>query len=225
MSRIVESDTPPPPALSFLKDSGAQLVVMPTGTYVFREHEGCGRVGFVKSGMVRVFKDHAPSGRSITLYRLGPGDACTLSMSCALYNPIHQASAIVEADAEVYTLSVEQFHHLLDKNREARDFVFASFASRLADTMLLIEETVFQHMDERLAAILIEHGIRNRTNSIVITHDQLADEVGSAREVVSRLLRDFSNQGLVQLSRRKIVILDRQGLTKVINHSRPSTHA
>lgn len=214
----------PPPPLGFLVGTNAQLIHMPVGAFVFRENEGCGRVGFVKSGSIRVFKDHL-SGRAITLYRLGAGDACALSMSCALYNPIHQASAIVEEDAMVYTLSVEEFHHLLDKNREARDFVFTSFASRLSDTMLLIEEVVFQRMEERLAAIILEHGIRHKTDVITITHEQLADEIGTVREVVTRILHDFANRGFVQLSRGKLSILDRRGLAKAITHPNTTTHA
>ncbi|MCO6466461.1 MAG: Crp/Fnr family transcriptional regulator [Bradyrhizobiaceae bacterium] len=209
---------------SFLKGTNAQLVYMPAGTWVFREHEGCGRVGFVRSGSIRVFKEH-PSGRSITIYRLGKGDACTLSMSCALHSPIHQASAIVEEDAEVYTLGLEEFQHLLDKNREARDFVLESFAARLTDTMLLVEEVVFQKMDERLAAVLLEHGMRLQTSDIAITHEQLAEETGTAREVVTRLLHDFSQRGFVALSRGNVKITDRKALARACSQHHPSAHA
>lgn len=213
-----------PQEFSFLKGTNARLVHMPSGTWVFRENDGCGRVGFVKSGSIRVFKDHA-SGRSITLYRLGSGDACALAMSCALHNPIHQASAIVEKDAEVYTLSIEEFQHLLDKSPSAREFVFESFAARLTDTMLLVEEVVFQKMDERLAAVVLEHGIRHRSDDIAITHEQLAEETGTAREVVTRLLHDFSERGFVALSRGHVKILDRRGLARACNHSPLSAHA
>jgi CRP/FNR family transcriptional regulator len=186
---------------------------MPVGTWVFRENEGCGRVGFVLQGSVRVFKDH-PSGKSITLNRLGPGDACALAIACALRNPIHQASAIVEEDAQMVTLGLEAFHSLLDRSREAREYVYESFAERLTDTMMLVEEVVFQRMDERLAAIIIEHGVRLRTDTIAVTHEQLAEEAGTAREVVTRLLHDFNQRGYVKLSRGHVQITDRHGLSR-----------
>ncbi len=203
-----------PEELAFVRSANPELVLMPVGTFVFREHEGCGRVGFVVSGTIRVYKEHS-TGRSITLYRLGPGDACALAMSCALNNPIHQASAIVEEEARVLTVSIEAFQHLVDKSREAREYLYASFATRLTDAMMLIEEIAFHRMDERLAAILLEYGARHHSDVIVITHEQLAEEAGTAREVVTRLLHDFNQRGYVKLSRGHIQIIDRKGLARI----------
>jgi CRP-like cAMP-binding protein len=143
----------------FLANTPYTEMTLSKGAWMFREHEGCGRIGFVIGGSVKIFKEHS-SGRSITLYRLGPGDSCILSMSCAMANPIHQASAVVEEDCRVLTVTTDQFRSLMERSSEARDYVFGLFASRLTDVLLLLEEVVFRRMDERLASILLEHAVR-----------------------------------------------------------------
>lgn len=203
-----------PEAFHFLEGMSYSALQLPAGSYVFREHEGCGRIGFVVDGSIKVFKEHS-SGRSITLYRLGAGDSCILSMSCAMSNPIHQASAIVEEATTVLTVTTADFHRLMETSTEARSYVFGLFAERLTDVLLLLEEVVFQRMDERLAAILLEGSARHHTNTIEITHEQLAEEAGTAREVVTRLLKEFAVQGWISLSRGKITVLDRGGLGSV----------
>lgn len=184
------------------------------GAWVFREHEGCGRIGFVLEGSIKVFKEHT-SGRSITLYRLGSGDSCILSMSCAMANPIHQASAIVEDDCRILTVTTDDFRKLMDRSAAARDYVFGLFASRLTDVLLLLEEVVFRRMDERLASILLEHAVRLGTNELHTTHEVLAEEAGTAREVVTRVLREFVASDLVHVRRGVITILDRKGLARI----------
>jgi len=203
-----------PADLSFLEDTPHTVQLMDKGSYVFRENEGCGRIGFVVDGSIKVFKDHS-SGRAITLYRLGPGDSCILSMSCAMSNPIHQASAIVEEDARVVTVTTDEFRKLMERSHDARDYVFGLFATRLTDVLMLLEEVVFQRMDERLAAILIENAARHQSDIVNATHEQLAEEAGTAREVVTRVLREFSANGWVEVGRGKVKILDRKGLSAV----------
>lgn len=198
----------------FLRDVASTELRLSKGAWVFREHEGCGRIGFVLEGSIKVFKEHS-SGRSITLYRLGPGDSCILSMSCALSNPIHQASAIVEEDCTILTVTTDDFRNLMDRSAEARDYVFGLFASRLTDVLLLLEEVVFRRMDERLASILLEHAMRKGSDEIHTTHEQLAEEAGTAREVVTRVLREFVSQDLVKLGRGQITILDRRALARI----------
>lgn len=203
-----------PDTFAFLKDTPYTVITMPKDSYVFREHEGCGRIGFVMDGSIKVFKEHS-SGRSITLYRLGSGDSCILSMSCAMSNPIHQASAIVEEEAQVITVTTADFHTLMERSASAREYVFGLFAERLTDVLLLLEEVVFQRMDERLAAILLENAARHQNNTVMATHEELAEEAGTAREVVTRVLKEFSTQGWVEVGRGKVTILDRKGLSHV----------
>lgn len=203
-----------PQALDFLQGTPFTTQLMTEGSYVFRENEGCGRIGFVISGSIRVFKEHQ-SGRAITLYRLEAGDSCILSMSCAMSNPIHQASAIVEEEATVITVTTDNFHRLMDGSHEARSYVFGLFATRLTDVLMLLEEVVFQRMDERLASILLENSARHNSAVVVATHEQLAEEAGTAREVVTRVLREFTSSGWVEVGRGKVTILDRGGLSSV----------
>lgn len=203
-----------PEIFAFLKDTPYTVITMEPGSFVFREHEGCGRIGFVFDGSIKVFKEH-PNGRSITLYRLGEGDSCILSMSCALSNPIHQASAVVEERTTVLTVTTDDFRRLMDRSAVARDYVFGLFASRLTDVLLLLEEVVFQRMDERLAAILLEAAARSGSDTVHATHEQLAEEAGTAREVVTRVLRDFAAKGWVEIGRGQTTILDRKGLSHV----------
>ena len=213
MSDIIELETLPE-ELSFLSDTPHTVQVMEAGSYVFRENEGCGRIGFVIEGSIRVFKDH-PSGRAITLYRLGAGDSCILSMSCAMSNPIHQASAMVDETATVVTVTTDEFRKLMERSNEAREYVFGLFATRLTDVLMLLEEVVFQRMDERLAAILIENAARHSSDTVHATHEQLAEEAGTAREVVTRVLREFVTNGWVEVGRGKVKILDRKGLSSI----------
>lgn len=142
-------------ALPFLRSAPYTVHSLPAGTPVFTEGVDCGKIGFVQRGIVRVFK-MSETGREITLYRIEAGESCILSMSCALSNPIHQASAVVEEDAELLTLTTHDFQHLVEKSHEARNYLFSQFATRLTDVMLLVEEIVFKRMDERLAALLAD---------------------------------------------------------------------
>lgn len=211
VSLMEQPDITLPDVFAFLPPDQVHRMDLPVGTFVFRENEGCGRIGFVLSGSIRVYKEH-DAGKSITLYRLGAGDTCILSMSCALSNPIHQASAIVEEDATVLTISAGGFRNLMNTSNDARDYVFSMFASRLTDVMILIEEIVFRRMDERLAGILIDHAARHHSPIINATHEKLAEEAGTAREVVTRILRDFVARGWVELHRGSVTITDRKGL-------------
>jgi CRP/FNR family transcriptional regulator len=201
-----------PEEFFFLRDVDHSVISMKKGEKVFTEGEGCGRLGFIISGIIKVFKD-SPSGRSMTLYRIGRGESCMLSMSCALSNPIHQASAMVEEDAWVITLRPDIFRALMNNSEDARNYVFTQFALRMTDNMMLIEEVVFKRMDQRLADLLIERS-QSRNAIIKMTHEELATELGTAREVISRLLKELELSGLVKLQRGSIEVLDVKGLSK-----------
>jgi CRP/FNR family transcriptional regulator len=202
-----------PEQFHFLHQATVHTLFMPRGSAVFTEGQGCGRLGFVFSGQIRVFKN-SETGREMTLYRIGAGESCILSMSCALSYPIHQASAIVEEDAWVLTLTPQDFHNLMNTSAEARDYVFNQFADRLTNTLMLIEEIVFRRMDTRLAQYIVKHSAPPAKPDIQCTHEGLATELGTAREVISRLLKEFEQQELVELSRGNIKVLNRKGLQK-----------
>ncbi len=186
----------------------ARLVQAPAGTTVFDERQACQGFPFVIAGSIRVVKA-APNGRELPLYRVTPGETCIISSACLLGQAPYNARGVTEADTTLLVVPTEDFQALLGEPA-FRDFVFQLFSERIADLMQLIEEVAFRKLDQRLAALLLGKGQRLHT-----THQQLADELGSVREIVSRLLKGLAEQGLVALSREQVEILDPAGLRRL----------
>ena len=186
----------------------AHWMRVPAGAMLFDDRQACEGFPFVVDGTVRVSKC-APSGRELPLYRVGPGETCIISSSCLLGHEDYNARGITEADTLLMLLPKAVFEELMGE-RPFRDFVFHLFAERIADLMQLIEEVAFRKLDQRLAALLLGKG-----RLLHITHQQLADELGSVREIVSRLLKSFADQGLVRLGREQVEILDPAGLRRL----------
>ncbi len=186
----------------------AQLLKLPAGTTVFDERQACQGFPFVLAGGIRVVKA-APNGRELPLYRVTPGETCIISSACLLGQTPYNARGVTEAETTLLVLPIADFQALLGEPA-FRDFIFQLFSERIADLMQLIEEVAFRKLDQRLAALLLGKGQRLHT-----THQQLADELGSVREIVSRLLKGFAEQGLVALSREQVEILDPAGLRRM----------
>ena len=193
----------------------AQWVKVPAGTLLFDDRQACEGFPFVMNGTIRVIKA-APNGRELPLYRVSPGETCVISSSCLLGHEDYNARGVTETDTELMMLPKPVFDELLAEPA-FRSFVFHLFADRIADLMQLIEEVAFHKLDQRLAAQLLGKGRILHT-----THQQLADELGSVREIVSRLLKGFAAQGLVRLSREQIEILDPSGL-RALSAGQPAT--
>jgi CRP/FNR family transcriptional regulator len=191
----------------------ARLARVPAGRLVFDDHQACEGFPFVVEGSVRVLKC-APNGRELPLYRVTPGETCIISSSCLLGHEDYNARGIAETDTVLMLLPKPVFDELLAEP-VFRGFVFHLFAERIADLMQLIEAVAFHRLDQRLAALLLGKG-----RLVHMTHQQLADELGSVREFVSRLLKGFAAQGLVRLSREQIEILDAAGLRRVASEGR-----
>ncbi len=188
--------------------SRAQLLKLPAGTTVFDERQACQGFPFVLSGSIRVVKA-APNGRELPLYRVTQGETCIISSACLLGQAPYNARGVTETETTLLVLPIADFQALLGE-AAFRDFVFQLFSERIADLMQLIEEVAFRKLDQRLAALLLGKGQRLHT-----THQHLADELGSVREIVSRLLKGFAEQGLVALSREQVEILDPAGLRRM----------
>lgn len=184
-------------------------VTLPPGTAVFHAGETCRNYLFVLEGTVRVEKI-AENGREIVLYRVGRGETCLLTTSCLLAKEHYPAEGVTETEVLAVALPEDLFHAAIAISPEFRAFVFASFSARMTDLISLVEAITFGHGDVRLARWLLESG--SPPGEIVATHQQLAAELGTAREVVSRFLKEFERQGLVQLARGRIVITNRPGL-------------
>ncbi|MCG6932776.1 MAG: Crp/Fnr family transcriptional regulator [Gallionella sp.] len=182
--------------------AAASAVSIPAGTVIFDEEQTCNGFPMLLSGNIRVVKS-APNGRELQLYRVMPGESCILTSSCLLGNTRYHARGIAEQPLEMVLLPAAAFHALLEKQEAFRGHVFHLFSDRLTDLMQLVSSVAFQKLDQRLATLLV-----NKPNPVHATHQALADELGSAREIVSRLLKVFAEQGWVRLGREQIEIVD-----------------
>ncbi len=197
----------PPDCLERLRNDSA-LLHIPAGTHLFDEHASCSAFPIVLEGVIRISK-LGHDGREITLYRVTPGESCVLTSGCLLSGVPYNAAGIAETDVTLIGISQSLFDMLLLKHEPFRRHVFGLFAERLADLTLLVEEVAFRRLDQRLAALLLARGPKLRT-----THQALADELGSVREIVTRLLGQFSSAGWVQLAREQITVTDRDALAR-----------
>jgi CRP/FNR family transcriptional regulator, anaerobic regulatory protein len=179
---------------------------MPAGSVLFEAGQPCGGFPLVLEGSVRVAKT-APNGREILLYRVDPGESCILSGSCLLGHASYSASGIAETDVKVLVIPPALFNELMVQHAPFREYVFGLYGARLSEVMELIEEVAFRRLDTRLAQLLVHRG-----PVLEATHQKLADELGSVREIVSRLLRSFEERGWVKLERERVTVLDPKAL-------------
>lgn len=187
---------------------------LPRGTVLFDEHSPCQAFPLLLEGSVRVAKG-APNGREIVLYRVVPGEACVLTSGCLLGRRNYPARGVTESEALLAALPQPFFDRLLAEHPPFREFVFQLFSERLAELMALVEAVAFQRLDKRLAALLLGRG-----HAVHATHQSLATELGSVREIVSRLLSHFAEQGMVSLGRERIEILDPAALRRLASRER-----
>lgn len=184
-----------------------QTLTVAGATTVFDEHQPCRGFPFVLAGAIRVVK-LSPGGRELPLYRVLAGESCIISSGCLLGQADYNARGIAEGQTTLVLLPRPVFDEMLAV-AAFRDFVFSLFSERMAELMQLVEEVAFRKLDQRLAALLLGKG-----RIVHATHQQLADELGSVREMVSRLLKGFAEQGLVRLGREQVEVLDAAGLRR-----------
>jgi CRP/FNR family transcriptional regulator len=185
----------------------AQLLRAPPGGVLFDAKQPCRGFPLVLEGSVRVFKS-APSGREIVLYRVEPGQSCILSGGCLLGHTDYSASAVAETEVELLSVPPALFHELMLQFEPFRRYVFASYGERLSEVMELVEEVAFRQLDARLAQLLIRRG-----PVIEGSQQRLAEELGSVREIVSRLLRSFEQRGWVRIGRERVTVLEPKALS------------
>jgi CRP/FNR family transcriptional regulator len=190
----------------------AALLEMPPGAAAFHQGDACSNYLLVVEGTVKVLT-RAENGREIVLYRLGSGDSCVLTTSCLFGNRNYPAEGLTETNVRVLAIPAKDFERALQQSSAFRDFVFSSFSSHVASLITLVEEVAFGRMDIRLARHLLKRVGAGK--QLQTTHQQLATELGSAREVISRQLKDFELQGWVKLHRGSIEITDPEGLNKL----------
>ncbi|MBC8017566.1 MAG: Crp/Fnr family transcriptional regulator [Verrucomicrobia bacterium] len=188
------------PELTVQLLSQARRQSFPAGTHLYWEGDSCSGIAFLLSGAIRVYKS-GETGREITLYEIGPGETCILNASCILGNKAYPANAVTISEGELILVPAGDFRRLLGSHETMRDFVFALLSERLGEVMELVNEVAFRRMDERLLEYLIE---KSGDGLLLATHQKIASDLGTSREVVSRLLKDLERQGKLSLARNTI---------------------
>lgn len=180
-----------------------EMVHFDSGTTLFRPGDRCQGIGFFLEGEARVFK-LAESGREITLYTIAPGETCIMNAACLLSEIDYPAHAETTEKGSALMVPADHFRRLVGTEPVMQKFVYTMFSDRLCLVLELIEEIAFGRLDSRLADYLVERA----ENGIVRTsHQAIANDLGSSREVVSRLLKDLERRGNLRLSRNLIEII------------------
>ncbi len=194
-------------------ENASVAVKLPPGTDYFREGGQCRQVALIGKGSVRVYKK-GETGREITLYYVLPGETCILTASCMLGEKTYPADAVIEEETEAVILDAGFFRDAVSSRKDVRKFVFETLSRRMTEVLTLLEEISFGRMDRRLSEFLLRRLGEAGGNSGVLnmTHEQIAAELGTAREVVSRLLKELERTGAVELSRGRITLRDKQKL-------------
>jgi CRP/FNR family transcriptional regulator, anaerobic regulatory protein len=183
--------------------TAGRLQPVAAGTQIYHEGDACSAIAFVLAGEIRVYKI-GQTGREITLYEIGPGETCILNASCILAGQNYPAHAVAAADTDLLLVPSADFRKLVSDHETMREFVFTLLSRRLSGVMELVEEVAFGRMDERLEDYLVERSADDRLET---THQKIANDLGTSREVVSRLLKDLERKGKVRLSRNEITLL------------------
>jgi CRP/FNR family transcriptional regulator, anaerobic regulatory protein len=182
------------------------LLELPAGTPVFERHGRCGGFPLLLSGAVRVFRPLA-NGRSIELYRVAPDQPCILSLGCLLGGDAYPAYGVTAEPTTLRVMPASMFDECIATAAPFRSAMFRLLGERLVNMMLLVEEVTTRQLDARLAAALLAHAAQHGDAPIPITHQQLADELGTVREIISRLLDDFARQQILLLGRGRIEVI------------------
>lgn len=181
------------------------------GTVVYNGSSDCLGLLLVSSGQLRAYI-LSEEGREITIYRLFDRDTCMFSASCMLQNLQFDLTIEAEKDSSLWVIPPDVFQTLMNESLPVSNFVNQVIAGRFSEVMWLIEQILWKSFDKRLAAFLLEESNIEESDTIKMTHEKIANHLGTAREVVTRMLRYFQNENILSLSRGTIEILDRKRL-------------
>lgn len=191
--------------------AGSSVTEYKAGTIIFGPGQKPDNLLLMLSGTVLV-QQHSDTGRDITLFRVSAGESCVMTASCILAMEDYSAEGVAETDVRAVAIPRRLFDDMLGKSASFRQYVFATYARRITDLFLLIDEVVFRRLDVRLAARLLALA---RKDSVTATHQALSVELGTAREVVSRTLQDFQRRGWIEQSRGEIRLQDTDALRRL----------
>lgn len=181
------------------------------GTILHNGNLDCTGLLLIKSGQLRTYI-LSDEGREITLYRLFDMDMCLLSASCIMRSIQFEVIIEAEKDTDLWVIPAETYKSIMQESAAAANYTNELMASRFSDVMWLIEQIMWKSLDKRVALFLFEEASIEGSNELEITHEIIANHLGSHREVITRMLRYFQDEGLVRLSRGKITILDMKRL-------------
>lgn len=195
--------------------NNATILHYKQGENIYSGGKDCLGVLIIKDGGLRTYI-LSEDGREITLYRLNQGDICILSASCILKNITFDVHIDAEVDTEIIIINATIFQKICNQNIYVENFTNKTTVERFSDVMWSMEQILFMSFDKRLAIFLIDEISRNDNDTITLTHEQIAKYMGSAREVVSRMLKYFANEGIVELSRGIVKVVNKKKLRKLI---------
>lgn len=206
------------PFWKLLTDSEKELVqqnavirLYKKGTRVYSSEQECLGMLFVMQGEMRTYL-LSEEGREVTLFRIYPNDLCVLSASCVISQISFDTQMSAQKDTEALMISPNIVLLLKEKNLSVRCFLYELATKRFSDVMWAMQQILFKRLDQRLALFLMQESQRLGTDTIHMTHEQIAQQISSAREAVARMLKQFSEDGLVELKRGAIRLLDQKGL-------------
>ena len=189
----------------------AVLREVPAGAVLSGAGTDCVGLLVLRSGRLRAYV-LSQDGREVTLYRLTAGEICLFSASCVLGTAQMDLTVEAEQDSTVWVIPPDVFRQISHESAAAAGYVNTLMARRFSEVMWLVEQVMWQSMDRRLAAFLLEESELEHTDTLRLTHEQIANHLGTAREVVTRMLRYFQTEGMVRLSRGTVAITDRRRL-------------
>jgi CRP/FNR family transcriptional regulator, anaerobic regulatory protein len=190
-----------------------QYMQLPAGVSICDEGQQCAHLAMVMDGVGRVYK-LSPSGREITLYRINSGESCVLTASCIMSQNTFPAMAATETAVSAILVSPKNVREWFCKDPQWQKFIFGLLSYRLNDIISVVEEVAFKRIDVRIAEQIVRNlGQGNRV--MQKTHAELAADVGSSREVISRILKDFAERGLVNLTRGSIEVIDVESIQRL----------
>jgi CRP/FNR family transcriptional regulator, anaerobic regulatory protein len=188
----------------------------PRGTFLSMEGDSCKYFPIIKAGIIRVYKI-STTGQEMTLYRIEPGESCVLTISCLLSNNRFPAIAYVESNCEVILIPAKVITDWVSKFSMWNEYIFDYLSRVLYNVITLLENITFKRVDIRIAEYLVKCFL-SKGNLIKVTHQEIASDLGTAREVVSRILKDFEKQKLLSLKRGEIIIDDYLSLQKKLTY-------
>lgn len=202
-----------PPEVKAELIGGSKIVSVPAGTLVFAPGQSADNLLLLLEGTVRV-QQRSDTGREVFLYRVHAGESCVLTTACLLADEDYSADGIAETDVKAVAIPRATFDALAGHSPVFRSFVFQAYSRRITDLFALIDDIVFQRMDVRLASRLLE--LADAAGVVRATHQVLASELGTAREVISRTLAEFQRRHWIEQSRGELRLINREALSQMV---------